>query len=210
MTDFQNDTEKSLLSIIDNLLKETTSKASQLSLFKLVNYNKSIMMELFSQNIDEYLYFMITQYITTSFSAGLKKAIVTFSEILVKSQDGQIQTNPEPYDLKFKLKNGEEYWLEIKSVNELYCSTFPTIKECRLHPENGSRKYRLFVYDDGDSPYDEECQLNGKEFWKLIAGFENAESEIFKTINGAANKLSLSSIIQGTQKRLLNEWRMHE
>ena len=152
---------------------------------------------------------MVSQYITTHFSTGLKKAITAFSELLIKLQEGQLLKSSDPCDLKFSLKEGTHYWLEIKSVNDLNCSTIPRIKEHKDIAEKNGNTYKLFVYDDNEILFDEDYRLNGNDFWELTAGFKNAESEIFKIINGAANKLNLSSLIKETHNRLLNDWRMH-
>jgi len=209
MNGLQEETKKTFLSIIDELLLDTSSKAAEISLFKLLNYNRSITTELFSQNIEEYLYFMVTQRVTASFTTGLKNAIKKFSETLIKAQDGQIIKNPKPYDLKFKLKNGEEYWLDIKSINDPYSSNEQYIKEQKEKADNNGSKYRLYIYDD-ENQYDGDYHLNGNDFWELLAGFENARPEIFKLINGSANKFSTSTIIKETHNRLLREWRMQE
>jgi len=209
MTELHEDTKKALKLNLDNLVQETTLKASQLSLFKFVGINKSITMELFSQNIEEYLNFMVSSYITTNFSTGLKKTLTEFSELLIKLQGGQLLTNSDPCDLTFSLKNNTQYWLEIKSINDLNYSTISSIKEHKALAEKNERIYRLFIYDSNENLFDEEYKLNGNEFWELIAGFKNAETELFLIINGAANKLSLSSLIKETHTRLLNEWRMH-
>lgn len=209
MNGLQEETKKTLSSIIDKMLLETSSKAAEISLFKLLNYNRSITSELFSQNIEEYLYFMVTQRVTTYFTTGLKNAIGQFSETLIKAQDGQILKNPEPYDLKFKLKNGEEYWLDIKSINDPYFSNGQYIKERQEKSDKKGAKYRLFIYDD-ENQYDGDYYLNGNDFWELMAGFEHARPEIFKLVNGSANKFSTSSIIKDTHNRLLREWRMQE
>ena len=208
MNELSEESRKTLLSIIDNLLLDASSKASEITLYNLVHTNRSLTMELFSQNIEEYLYYMVAQRVTTSFSTSINKAIGGVCEYFIKSQEGLVLPNPEPYNLKFKLKNGEEYWMDIVSVNDPNGSNKQAHKEHKDHARKNGKTYKLCVYDDDNLSEEEEYRLNGNDFWKLIAGMENAKQEVFRLVNGAANKISVSSIVKETQNRLLNEWRM--
>jgi len=209
MNDLSEETKNALLSVIDKFLLDISLDASGLTLYSLVNSKKSINMELFSQNIEEYIYFMVAQSVTTSYNRGIENIIQKFCEILIKVQDGLILNNQGPYDLKFQLKNGEEYWIDIKSINEQKNYDFQTIKEHKEKAEKAGVKYRFCIYDDENQSNDDYI-LNGIDFWELIAGFENAKLRIFRLINGTANKLSISTIIKETKNRFLQEWRMQD
>lgn len=196
MYELKDDTHKRIRSLIDTLNQDTVSIASQMSIYNLVSYNKSILTELFSQNIDEYIYLMVAKHVSNMFLTGLRKTILDISEILVESQEGQIIKNPEPYDLKFKLKNGKEYRIEIKSD---------------IEQNNSSQSLTYYLYiNEGKNTPNEKIELSGSDYWELVSGTKNAENELFKTINGAANRITISSIIRDTHKRLLNEWKMQD
>lgn len=51
-------TKKKLDSIIDTLVLDTALSASEITLNSLISYDRTLTMELFSNNIDDYLYFM--------------------------------------------------------------------------------------------------------------------------------------------------------
>ena len=210
MNELSEETKKTLLSIIDDLLLDTTSRASEITLYNFISYNRSFTMELFSQNIEDYLDYMISQHITSSFSIELEKLIVDFCEVLIQNQGGLILNAPKQYDLKFRLSNDVEYWIDIKSNNDQYCTKHQTIiDEHKEKAEREGKIYKLYLYDD-EKPSDNDYTLNGSDFWALITGFENARVEILRLINGSANKISISSIIKETKNRLLNEWRMQD
>lgn len=207
--ELSEETKKTLLSIIDNFLLDISLETSKMTLYSLVNNNKSITMELFSQNIEEYIYFTVAQSVTTSYNNGFENAIREICEVLIKTQDGLIINNSEPFDLKFQLKNGEEYCMDIKSVNHQKSCNKQTFQEHKEKAEKDGKIYKLCLYDD-ESLANEEYLLKGNDFWKLIAGFDNAKPSIFRLINGAANKLSVSTIIRDTKNRFISEWRMQD
>jgi len=202
-------TKRILLSIIDNFILDISLETSKLTLYNLVNNNRSITMELFAQNIEEYISLVVAQSVTTSFNTGLDNVIMEFSEVLIKTQDGQIFNDSEPFDMKFQLKNGEEYWIDIKSVKDLNSFDQKTIEEHHELAEKEGKTYKLCLYDD-ENPSEVKYQLNGNDFWKLTADLDNAKFKIFHLINGAANRLSISTIIRDTKTRFIREWRMQD
>lgn len=207
--DFSEETKKAIYSIIDTFLLDISLETSKLTLFSLVNNNRSITMELFSQNIEEYIYLTVAQSVTTSYNKGFENVIKKICEVLIQSQNGQILKNPEQFDLKFQLSNGEEYCIDIKSINDQINNNRQSNLKHREKAEKVGKSYRLCLYDDA-SISDEAYILNGNEFWELIAGFENAKIRIHRLMNGAANKLSVSSIIREAKNRFISEWKMQD
>ena len=200
------ETKKSLLTIIDKFFLYISSEASKMTLFTLVNDTKSITNELFSQNLEEYMYLTVAQNVTSSYNKGIEKVVKDFSEVLIKAQGGMIINNPEPYNLKFKLENGKEYWIDIKTNYEQKEDDRQIIKEKRVIAENEGKEYRLCIYDD-EHLSNSEYILNGYDFWTLIAGFDGAKEKVFKLIHGTAKNLSISSIVRETKNKFLNKWR---
>lgn len=196
MYELKEDTKKLIRTLLHTLNEDTYSSASQMSFYNLVSYNKSILTELFSQNIDEYIYLMVAKHVSNMYLTGLRKTILDISELLVELQEGETIKNPEPYDLKFKLKNGKEYWIEIKND---------------IEQNNSAQSLTYYLYiNEGKNTPNEKNQLSGSDYWELVSGIKNAENELFKTINGASNQITISSIIRDTHKRLLNEWKMQD
>jgi len=207
MTYISTEGKDKLRLILDDLIIDTLSKSSELKLYTFVPYNKTLVIEVFSQNIDEYLYYRISQNITSTFKKGIENSIKKFSEYLIQSQEGQLILDPEKTDLKFKLKNGEVYSIDIKSKFDFENFNDHYFKVQNEKAKEIGSKYKLFIYDE-DIEINNDFLLNGNDFWELIAGFEQAKYELFKIINGCANKISLSTIIKDAHKRLLNEWKM--
>lgn len=174
--DISEETKKALLAIIDEFLLETSFNASEITLDSMMNEEKSTNRVLFSQNIEEYLNLMVPQHIKTFFSTRLDRSIEYFCKALVKSQNNLILNSLEPFDLKFKLKDGKGYYCtNNKSVND-------QTQSC------------------------DEYILNGNDFWTFLTDPDYARFEITRLINGSANNYSVSSIINETKTRLLKEW----
>jgi len=202
-------TKKQFISIIDELLSDTSKKASDITLYTLVDPNSSMTMELFSQNIEEYLYLGIAKRITNTFTTGLEKSILKFIEILILYQEGQILHNPTPFSIIFKFNGGVEYWMDLKSIKDYPTLNERDIQEKIVLADKNQAEYKLCLYDS-DALYNETYLMNGNDLWTLVAGFNHAKYEIFNTINGSANNLSISTLIKDTHKRLLNEWRLQD
>lgn len=244
MNGLAEDTIKKVSAILEKLVSDTSSNASNISLCNFVDDSRSFTMELFSQNVSEYLYLSVAKKILESFNTSLHDSLVQIFELLVEAQDGQVINSPAPYDLKFKLKDGDEYWIDIKSGEDLDRPVFGEIAKHRSDAENEGVKYRLCIYDnDGCNtkelkllaasseehsipyrnkpfcafPAAEQQEMRAPEFiinstdsWKLVSGDSNTRKNILKLLNGVANNLSISTIINCTQKRLMQEWRMNE
>lgn len=203
------ETKKAFLTIIEELLADTSKKASEITLYTMVDPNRTMTLELFSQNIEEYLYLGIAKRMTHTFTTGLEKSILKFIEVLILSRKGLIISKPAPYSLKFKLENGVEYWMDLKSIKDYPTLLEQEIQENKELAEKNHSEYKLCLYDS-DFIYNEAHLLNGSDMWTLVAGFEHAKYEIFNAINGSANNLSISTLIKDTHKRLLNEWRLQD
>lgn len=209
MNGLAEDTIKKVSAILEKLVSDTSSNASNISLCNLVDDSRSFTMELFSQNVSEYLYFSVAKKIIESFNKSLHDSLVQIFELLVEAQDGQVINSPAPYDLKFKLKDGDEYWIDIKSGEDLDRPVFGEIAKHRSDAENEGVKYRLCIYDN-DGCNAKEFIINSTDSWELVSGDSNTRKNILKLLNGVANNLSISTIINCTQKRLMQEWRMNE
>lgn len=198
MNQLSKETENSLLTIVDTFLLETNTNATEISLFNILNRNSSISKEMFSQNIEEYLFLSIAQRLLSSYTIGLGKVVIQLSEELIKSQGGEVIESQRHSDLTFRLKDGSEHQIEIKSIQDLGCNRSMNSK---------GHMIKQFIYDN-EQPILDENVIDEIDFWALVGGSPNTKSIIYKMLNGTANHFSMSSLLKNTHARLLSEWRM--
>ncbi|PSU27194.1 hypothetical protein CTM97_12995 [Photobacterium phosphoreum] len=187
---------KKILKLFNELLDGISESAQKLTLKEVLEKSKPLTLELFSNNIEEYFYFITAQRVTKSFSTKLGTVIEKVSAILVESQGGTIvKGKPKPFDLKFIHPNGREYWIEIKSINAQNSSNAQTIQERKELAEAAGCIFRLCMYND-DRRSKEEYKLNGAEFWALVGGSKYTGDEVLKLISGLASQISFNEIVK--------------
>ncbi|ROV58110.1 hypothetical protein EGH82_20030 [Vibrio ponticus] len=197
---------KKILKLFNELLDGISESAQKLTLKEVLEKSKPLTLELFSNNIEEYFYFITAQRVTKSFSTKLGTVIEKISSILVESKGGTIvKGNPKPFDLKFVHPNGREYWIEIKSINAQNSSNSQTIKERKELAEAAGCIFRLCMYND-DRKSREEYKLNGAEFWKLVGGSKLTGDEVLKLISGLASQVSFNEIVKYKARELHNQY----
>lgn len=196
-----------IIGLFNGLIAGISNSANELTLDTIFAKSKPLTLELFSSNVDEYIYFIVSQRVTKSFSTRLGGVIEKASAILVESQGGQIVSgSPNPFDLKFFHPDGKQYWIEIKSINAQNSSNIQTINERKKLAEAHGCIFRLCMYND-DSSSAEEYKLNGSQFWKLVGGYEDAGKEILATLSGLAVKVSIREIINEKVHELVQDYR---
>lgn len=194
-----------IIAIFAELIDGISNSANQLTLDSIFAKSKPLTLELFSDNVDDYIYFIVSQRVTKSFSTRLGSVIERVSAILVESQGGKIVAGkPNPFDLKFIHPDGMEYWVEIKSINAQNSSNIQTINERKKLAEDGNCVFRLCMYND-DNHSLEEYKLNGSQFWKLVGGYEAAGNDILAMLRGLAGKVSIQEIINNKVQWLVQE-----
>jgi hypothetical protein len=209
MKELSEETKGKLISIIDQNLIDAASRANEMTLYNTVNFNGSFTMNLFSQNIEEFLYLRVAQSVTGSYDAAFKNIVAKAGEVLLLSQKIIPSRYTEPYNLSFQTKGGKIYCIDLQSVSETNPRVLQATGIRKAAAENEGKIYRLYIYDD-ETPFEDDIRMGGDEFWALVSGRENAGSEIFQWIRGSANRLSIATIIKDTQNRLLREWRMQD
>lgn len=188
--------KEKILKLFNELLTGISESAQKLTLKEVLKKSKPLTLELFSNNIEEYFYFITAQRVTKSFSTKLGTVIEKVSAILVESQGGEIvRGNPNPFDLKFIHPDGREYWIEIKSINAQNSSNSQTIQERKGLAEAADCIFKLCMYND-DRKSKEEYKLNGAEFWELVGGSKSTGDEVLKLISGMASQISFNEIIK--------------
>ena len=199
------DARLKIIALFAELIDGISNSANELTLDRIFAKSKPLTLELFSDNVDDYIYFIVSQRVTKSFSTRLGNVIERVSAILVESQGGKIVPGkPNPYDLKFIHPDGKEYWVEIKSINAQNSSNIQTINERKKLAEESNCVFRLCMYnDDNHSP--EEYKLNGSQFWKLVGGYETAGNDILAMLRGLAGKVSIREIINNKVQALVFE-----
>ncbi|HDY7997882.1 TPA: PmeII family type II restriction endonuclease [Vibrio vulnificus] len=197
---------KKILKLFNELLDGISESAQKLTLKEVLEKSKPLTLELFSNNIEEYFYFITAQRVTKSFSTKLGAVIEKISVILVESQGGTIvKDKPNPFDLKFVHPNGCEYWIEIKSINAQNSSNSQTIKERKELADAAGCIFRLCMYND-DRRSKEEYKLNGAEFWELVGGSKSTGDEVLKLISGLASQVSFNEIVKSRAIELSSQY----
>ncbi|EEX92138.1 hypothetical protein VIOR3934_10040 [Vibrio orientalis CIP 102891 = ATCC 33934] len=197
---------KKILKLFNELLDGISESAQKLTLKEVLEKSKPLTLELFSNNIEEYFYFITAQRVTKSFSTKLGAVIEKISVILVESQGGTIvKGKPNPFDLKFVHPNGCEYWIEIKSINAQNSSNSQTIKERKELADVAGCIFRLCMYND-DRRSKEEYKLNGAEFWELVGGSKSTGDEVLKLISGLASQVSFNEIVKSRAIELRSQY----
>lgn len=194
-----------IIALFNELIDGISNSANELTLEAILAKSKPLTLELFSENIDEYIFFIVSQRVTKSFSTRLGGVIERVSAILVESQGGIIiEGRPNPFDLKFVHPDGKEYWVEIKSINAQNSSNLQTIHERKKLAEANQCVFHLCMYND-DNYCAEEYKLNGNQFWKLVGGYETAGDDIMAMLRGLAGKVSIREIINNRVQELVQE-----
>lgn len=197
--------ENIILEIFEDLILGTKTKIQNESISTILENRTPVTAQLFSENISDYLYFVVCQRVTTSFSTRLGKVMEKICEELIKSQGGTIIKKPKPYDLKFKLRDGKEYWIELKSIDGQNSSNRQTIEERKKNAEKKGKIFKLCIYND-ETKFKEDYKLNGNEFWNFILGEKNAQNKVFSLIKGKGINFSIKSIIEENYFRLQKEY----
>lgn len=198
-----------IITLFHGLISGISDSANELTLDSIFAKSKPLTLELFSKNVDEYIYFIVAQRVTKSFSTRLGNVIEKVSAILVESQGGVIIAGrPNPFDLKFIHPDGREYWIEIKSINAQNSSNIQTILERKKLAEKNNCLFRLCVYND-DNSCSEEHKLNGSQFWTLVGGYESAGKDILAILSGLACEVSVREIINQRTQELVDDQRHH-
>jgi len=198
--------ECKIIDLFNDLIAGILNSASELTLDAIFAKSKPLTLELFSNNVDEYFYFIVSQRVTKSFSARLGGVIEKVSAILVEAQGGRIVPGrPNPFDLKFFHPDGKQYWIEIKSINAQNSSNIQTIKERKKLAEAHDCIFHLCVYND-DNMCADKYKLNGSQFWRLVGGYEDAEKDMLAMLRGLAVKVSIRNIINNKVQELVQEY----
>lgn len=194
-----------IIALFNGLIDGIYNSANELTLENIFAKSKPLTLELFADNVDEYIYFIVAQRVTKSFSTRLGGVIERVSAILVESQGGKIiDGKPNPFDLKFIHPDGKEYWVEIKSINAQNSSNLQTIIERKNLAESNNCIFHLCMYNDNNSST-EEYKLNGNQFWELVGGYEAAGEDVLAMLNGLASKVSIREIINAKVHELVQE-----
>jgi hypothetical protein len=199
-------TQCKIIELFRGLVAGIADSANDLSLDSVFAKCKPLTLELFSKNVDEYIYFIVAQRVTKSFSTRLGGVIEKVSAILVEAQGGIIiKGKPNPFDLKFIHPDGKEYWIEIKSINAQNSSNSQTIQERKKLAEANGCEFRLCVYND-DNYAAEAYKLNGKQFWELVGGYALAGEAILTMLSGLADTVSIRNLINQRVIQLIHEY----
>lgn len=194
---------------LESLIPSVKASLNKLTLNDILHHKNPLIREMFHDNPKEFISFFVMERVERSFVTTIGNVIENIVEILVKSQDGEIvgtKKDWKPYDLKFRLKDGKEYWLEIKSILEQNNSNKRSITTSRDNAAKQGKEFRLCIYYPTRLTSKEEYILIGKEFWSFIGGDNSTQSEVFSLIRNTAKNFSFKDLIESRTELLLKEY----
>ncbi|MBD2341440.1 hypothetical protein H6G64_31310 [Calothrix sp. FACHB-156] len=193
------DTTSKITEIIKSLLPKVVKKVDKLSLKIIMEQKNPLVREIFSDNPQEFISFFVMQTAERSFVTLMGQMIENIVEILVEGQGGKIigvKKDWKPYDIKFTLNDGKEYWLEIKSILNQNKSSWDNIKEHREKALKDGKEFRLCVCYHTNLNKKEDYILVGKDFWRFIGGHSDTESLVFQLIKETKNEFSFIDLVE--------------
>ncbi len=194
---------------LESLIPSVIASLNKLTLNEILHHKNPLVREMFYDTPKEFISFFVMERIERSFVTTMGNVIENIVEILVKSQGGEIvgtKKDWKPYDLKFRLKDGKEYWLEIKSILEQNNSNKRSITTYKDNAAKQGKEFRLCIYYPTKLTSKEEYILIGKEFWSFVGGHDSTQSEVFKLIRNTAKDFSFQDLIQNRTELLLKEY----
>jgi hypothetical protein len=194
---------------LESLIPSVKASLNKLTLNDILHHKNPLIREMFYDNPQKFISFFVMERVERSFVTTMGNVIENIVEILVKSQGGEIvgkKKDWKPYDLKFRLKDGKEYWLEIKSILEQNNSNKKSITTSKDNAAKQGKEFRLCIYYPTKLTSKEEYILVGKEFWTFVGGDKNTQSEVFNLIRNTAKNFSFKDLIENRTEMLLQEY----
>ncbi|RUT01114.1 hypothetical protein DSM106972_071200 [Dulcicalothrix desertica PCC 7102] len=194
---------------LESLIPSVIISLNKLTLKDILYHKNPLIREIFYDNPKEFISFFVMERVERSFVTTMDNVIENIVEILVKSQGGEIvgtKKDWKPYDLKFRLPDGKEYWLEIKSILEQNNSNKRSITTYKDNAAEHGKEFRLCIYYPTKLTSKEPHILIGKEFWSFVGGHDNTQSEVFNLIRYTAKNFSFKDLIDSRTELLLEEY----
>ncbi|GAB1539930.1 hypothetical protein NUACC21_25990 [Scytonema sp. NUACC21] len=132
-----------------SLLPDVEKSVNNLSLKEIMEQKNPLVQQMFYNNPKEFITFFVMERVERSFVTLMGNMIEKIVEILVEGQRGEIigtKKDWKPYDLKFKLSDGKEYWVEIKSIINQNNSNKRSIDIHRAKALAQGKEFRLCIY----------------------------------------------------------------
>jgi Type II restriction endonuclease EcoO109I len=140
------ETKRKISKYLESLILSVIKSADGLTLKEIIHQKNPLIREMFYNNPEEFITFFVMERVERSFVTLMGNMIENIVEILVQAQGGEIigtKKSWKPYDLKFRLRDGKEYWLEIKSITGQNNSNLSSIKKNR---DKAIQEAKNFVY----------------------------------------------------------------
>ncbi|MEB3178724.1 MAG: PmeII family type II restriction endonuclease [Nostocaceae cyanobacterium] len=203
------ETKRKISEYLESLIPGVQKSANSLTLKEIMNHKNPLVREMFHNNPQEFITFFVMERVERSFVTSMGNMIENIVEILVQSQGGEIigtKKDWQPYDLKFCLRDGKEYWLEIKSILNQNHSNKKTINLYKDNAIKQGKEFRLCIYYPTKLLNKEDYVLVGKEFWSFVGGDEATQSEVFSLIRNTAKGFSFTALVHNRTEALLQEY----
>jgi Type II restriction endonuclease EcoO109I len=194
---------------LQSLIPAVIYSVNQLTLDEIINHKNPLIKEMFHNNPEELIAFFVMERVERSFVTHMGKMIENIVEILVQEQGGEIlgtKKDWKPYDLKFRLRDGKEYWLEIKSILNQNKSSKNSINISRKNALQQGKEFRLCIYYPTKIINKENYILVGEEFWSFVGGDKSTQSEVFNLIRNTAQGFSFINLVKNRTEILLEKY----
>ena len=163
--------------------------------------------QLFSQNKESHIFYVVSQRITRSFVTKLGIDMEMIALLILEdggSTNIRTKEDAKPFDLKFKHPDGNEYWVEMKSIFGQNKSNSQTIREEARKARGAGKKFLLCVYNENKEDKDEV--LSGPDFWNFIGNDTRTWDELSEILTEAGKHIQFEKLINPKIDLLMKEF----
>ncbi|MHA1730859.1 MAG: hypothetical protein ACTSU5_02900 [Promethearchaeota archaeon] len=191
------------------LLEGVRESVESMTLDEILERKNPLVRMIFARNPREYLFFFLAERAERSLVTRHGNVIESVVRKILEHRGAEIvgagPADWKPFDLKFRLPGGAEYWIEIKSILGQNKSNLTEIRRIRGLAEGEGKQFRLCVYYDtkGVVPADlKPVTLVGREFWTFVGGSEGTRDRVFDVVEGLGEEFSLRAVIDAKVEEL--------
>tara|TARA_Y100000746_G_C15328111_1_gene376566 strand:- start:189 stop:815 length:627 start_codon:yes stop_codon:yes gene_type:complete len=201
MASFDSDLIDKINNVIEDIILHVENKLDSLKLEEIES--KPLDNALFSDDIDSLLYLHVMQRMTRSFVTKLGLGMESIAKHILESSGAtNIRWNRDakPFDIKFNHINGDEYWIEMKSIFGQNKSNQETIDNEAEKATEAGKKFLLCVYNENRE--DNDGVLSGPEFWNFIGNDDDTWKNLSSLLNEVGSNFDFENWAMRAMSRL--------
>jgi len=205
MSALSEPTRQKIKSLFNDFRQKMEHKGLELNLDDINSGIKPMTEAIFKNNFPDYIHLMVAQRISGSFSGILGNLVEPLSQAIITGSGGKIvDGNPKPFDLKFTHLNGDEYWVELKSIDGQNKSNKETIGKNRKDAIEQGKKFLLCIYNN-EKQDKKDWIISGANYWNFIGNNASTWEELEKLLSQFGEDFKIASIIENRVKELNEE-----